>query len=43
MKRLLFVVLAALAATASLNAAACPGDKAPDGKGPTSVPEKPKA
>lgn len=42
MKKWLSVVLAVLLAAASVGVSACPGDKAPDGKGSTSVPEKPK-
>lgn len=42
MKRLFSAFVAMLLATASVGALACPGDKAPDGKGATSVPEKPK-
>ncbi len=42
MRKLLSAVLLAVFATASFAAIACPGDKAKDGKGEMSVPEKPK-
>ena len=43
MKRTIAAVLAALLSVASLNALACSGEKAKDGKGEMSTPAKPKA